>query len=112
MSERLLGGFEQVVLLVVLRLSEDEAYGVPIRKEIENRTGRRVSRGALYTCLERLESKRYLSSRMGGATAERGGRAKRLYTVTAAGISALRLSKRTLLGLWSGLESVLEGTPS
>ena len=112
MTDRLLGGFEQVVLLVVLHLPEDDAYGVPIRSEITRRTGRRVSRGALYTSLERLESKGYVSSRMGGATAERGGRAKRLYTVTAAGIGALRLSRETLVGLWSGLETILEGTPS
>ena len=112
MGERLLGGFEQVVLLSILHLPEDDAYGVPIRSEIEERTCRRVSRGALYTSLERLESKGYVSSRMGGATPERGGRAKRLYAVTAAGISALRLSKETLVGLWAGLESVLEGSPS
>ena len=73
-----LGEFEQVVLLAVLRLGDD-AYAIPIREEIEARTGRSVARGALYTALERLESKRYLRSRMGEPLPERGGRSRRYF---------------------------------
>ena len=107
MPEAYLGEFEQVVLLAILRL-KDEAYAIPVREEIEARTGRSVARGALYTALERLESKRCLQSRMSGPLAERGGRSRRYFTVTPAGLSALRASRRALLQLWSGLESMLE----
>ena len=67
--------FEQIVLLAVLRLGED-AYAIPIREEIERRTGRTVARGALYTALERLEDKRFLRSRMSAPLPERGGRSR------------------------------------
>ena len=69
---------------------------------------RRVGRGALYTALERLEAKGCLRSTMGEALPQRGGRARRYFTVTAAGMRALRESRRVLLGLWDGLESKLE----
>jgi DNA-binding PadR family transcriptional regulator len=107
MPEAYLGEFEQVVLLAILRLKED-AYAIPIREEIEARTGRSVARGALYTALERLESKRCVQSRMSGPFAERGGRSRRYFTVTALGLSALRVSRQALLQLWSGLEGILE----
>jgi PadR family transcriptional regulator, regulatory protein PadR len=107
MTTLYLGEFEQVVLLAVLRLG-DAAYAIPVREEIEVRTGRSVARGALYTALERLESKRYLRSRMGEPLAERGGRPRRYYTVTATGLAALRCSRRALLQLWGGLEGLLE----
>ncbi len=79
-----LGEFEHIVLLVVLRLA-DEAYAIPIREEIERRTGRAVARGALYTALERLETKRCLRSKMSDPLPERGGRSRRYFTVTATG---------------------------
>jgi PadR family transcriptional regulator PadR len=107
MSDLYLGEFEQIVLLAILRL-QDRAYAIPIREEIEVRTARRVARGALYTALERLEQKRCLRSRMSEPVAERGGRSRRYFTVTAAGIAAVRASRRTLLSLWSGLEGQLE----
>ena len=107
MTTLYLGEFEQVVLLAVLRLG-DAGYAIPVREEIEVRTGRSVARGALYTALERLESKRYLRSRMGEPLAERGGRPRRYYTVTATGLAALRSSRRALLQLWGGLEGLLE----
>ena len=89
MSEPLsLGEFEQVVLLAILRL-EDRAYGVAIRAEIAECTGREPSPGALYTTLDRLERKVLVSSRVGDPTPERGGRAKRFYTVTKNGVSAV-----------------------
>ena len=112
MSERFIGGFEQMVLLAVLQLSEADtgAYAVTIRKELEQRVGRPVSRGALYTALERLETKRQLKSHLGDPTAERGGRAKRYYRVTASGIRALKSSKDAMVKLWHGLDSVLGKT--
>ena len=87
-----LGEFEHVVLLAILRLGEN-AYAIPIREEIEERTGRSVARGALYTALERLESKRCLRSRMSDPLPERGGRSRRYFTVTPTGIAAIRASR-------------------
>ena len=107
MPDIYLGEFEQVVLLAILRV-KTAAYAIPIREEIESRTARTVARGALYTALERLESKRCLTSRMSEPRAERGGRSRRYFTVTPAGLSALRASRKALLQLWSGLESLLE----
>jgi PadR family transcriptional regulator, regulatory protein PadR len=102
-----LGEFEHVVLLAILRLGDD-AYAIPIRDEIAERTGRAVARGALYTALERLESKKCLRSRMSDPLPERGGRSRRYFTVTAAGLAALRASRRSLLSLWQGVERRLE----
>jgi len=98
-----LGEFEQLVLLAVMRL-EGEAYAVPIRQEIEDRTSRSVARGALYVTLDRLEEKGYLKSWLAGATAERGGRAKRFYEVRPAGMKALEYSWTALRSMWAGLE--------
>ena len=102
-----LGEFEFAVLVAVLHLQED-AYAVPIRELIEQRTGRPVARGALYPGLDRLEAKGCLKSRMGEATEERGGRAKRYYTVTPAGLKAIRATHESLSNLTRGLESILE----
>ena len=98
-----LGEFEQVVLLAVLRLGKG-AYGVPIRREIEGRTGRGVSVGALYSTLDRLESKGYLLSWFGEATPQRGGRSKRHFEVLAAGSEALARSKNMLDRMWQGVQ--------
>jgi PadR family transcriptional regulator PadR len=106
MSEAYLGEFEQIVMLAILRL-QDEAYAIPIREEIEAKTTRSVARGALYTALERLETKRCLRSRMSAPLAERGGRSRRYFTVTPAGLAALRASRRALQELWQGLDEVL-----
>jgi DNA-binding PadR family transcriptional regulator len=102
-----LGEFEQIVLLAVLRLGEN-AYAIPIREEIEQRTGRTVARGALYTALERLETKRCLRSTMSEPFPERGGRSRRYFAVTPAGLAAIRASRQSLLRLWQGLEGLLE----
>ena len=107
MADHYLGEFEQIVLLAILRL-QDRAYAVPLREEIQARTGRRVARGALYTALDRLEQKRCLRSRMSEPMAERGGRSRRYFTVTPAGMAAIRASRQTLLRLWSGIEGQLE----
>src|SRR5437870_5184902 len=88
-SEETLGSLEHIVLLAVLRL-RDTAYGMTVRQEIASITGRDVTIGAVYTTLTRLESKGFICSRAGEPTAERGGRAKRYYEVTAVGREALR----------------------
>lgn len=106
MADAYLGEFEQIVLLAILRL-QGEAYAIPIREEIEAKTGRTVARGALYTALDRLEDKRCLRSRMSAPLAERGGRSRRYLTVTPAGIASLRASRRALQQLWQGLDEVL-----
>src|SRR5512137_2778563 len=100
-----LGEFEQIVLLAVLRLGKN-AYGVTILEEIEQRTGRSVMIGAVYATLDRLENKRYISSRVGSPTPERGGRAKRFFRVTAQGSAALERSRKILQNMWAGLEPV------
>ena len=97
-----LGEFEQVVLLAVVHL-EGEGYGMTVRQEIEQRTGRSSSIGALYATLERLEEKGLVRSRTGAPTAERGGRAKRFFAVTASGMRALERSRRLLDARWEGM---------
>ena len=106
MTEIYLGELEQIVLLAVLRLGDD-AYAVPILEQIEQQTGRKVARGALYTALERLEAKGCLRSRVGDPLPERGGRARRYFTVTPAAVRALKASRLALMRLWHGLESLL-----
>lgn len=96
-----LGEFEQIVLLAALRLG-DEAYGVSILSEIEARTARRISPGALYTTLHRMEDKGLISFRDGEPTAERGGRAKRFVVVT-------RLGRHSIASAQSAYRSLLEG---
>src|SRR5215218_6558389 len=102
----ILGEFEQVVLLAILRLG-DEAYAVTIRDEILQCTGRDVSRGSIYITLDRLETKGYLKSRLADPTPERGGRSKRYYTLRPRAVDALKESRRALVALWRGLESAL-----
>jgi PadR family transcriptional regulator PadR len=99
-----LGDFEQLVLLAVLRTSQDgQAYGIPIFNELVARTKRRVARGAVYMTLDRLEKKGLLSSFLTEPTAERGGRAKRCYRVTKPALAALRASREGLMNLWEGV---------
>ena len=100
-----LGEFEQLILLAILRL-RDDAYGVSIRAELADRTGRNVAPGALYTALDRLESKGLITSRMSDPTPQRGGRAKRHVSVTAAGIEALTRAVRAYERLLDGLNLV------
>ena len=99
----LLGEFEQVVLLTILRL-DDDAYGVTIRNEIERCTGREPAPGALYTTLDRLEEKGLVRSRMADPTPERGGRSKRYFTVSAKGVKAVTHAVRNYQRLLEGLE--------
>lgn len=89
--EGILGSFEQLVLLAVLRLG-DEAYGMTVRQEIERQTGDTASLGAVYATLERLETKGLVRSRATAGGAARGGRARRYFKAEAAGVEALRRS--------------------
>ena len=98
-----LGELEQLILLAVLRL-DDDAYGVTIRAELSKRAGRAVAPGALYTALERLETKGLVASRMGDPTPQRGGRAKRYVKVTSAGLESLKRAHRAYERLADGLD--------
>ena len=104
MAREHLGELEQIVLLAVLRL-DAEAYGVPIGLEIEARTGRALTVGALYRTLDRLESKGYVTSAFGEPTPERGGRARRYFSVRPAGLRVLRASREALVAMWEGLDA-------
>ena len=98
-----LGEFEQITLLAVARLRED-AYGVAIRREIEERSDRPVAMGSVYAALDRMERKGYVRSNVGEPTPERGGRAKRFYELNPAGFKALVDARDTLDRLWENLE--------
>ena len=102
-----LGEFEQLVLLALIRL-DPEAYGVAVAQEIEERTGRRVAVGAVYTTLLRLEGKRLVASRVGEPSPERGGRRKKFYRPTAAGRRELVAALDALRGMTRGLTPGLE----
>jgi len=102
-----LGDTEHLVLLAILRLGP-EAYGIPILDEVSARSGREVSRATVYVAVKRLEHKGLVTSRLGESTRERGGRAKRYYTIKPAGLKALRESRAMFLDLWRNFESVLD----
>jgi DNA-binding PadR family transcriptional regulator len=102
-KRKFLGEFEQIVLLAVARM-RGEGYGMAIRREIEDRTTRGVSIGAIYATLERLEGKGYVISHAGEATAERGGRARRYFAVTPTGADGLLQSRDMLDSMWDGVE--------
>jgi PadR family transcriptional regulator, regulatory protein PadR len=106
--EEPLGSLEHIVLLAVMRLSSN-AYGMTVRTEIESATGRDISIGAVYATLGRLESKGFIRSFTGEPTAERGGRAKRYFRMTADGKSVLRNTHEIILKMSAGLKG-LQGT--
>lgn len=99
-----LGDLEMLVLAALIRLAPD-AYGAAVRDELEARAQRNISIGALYTTLSRLEEKGFARSRMGEATAERGGRAKRFYEITAEGRAQLERAVTSLNRMVEGLHS-------
>jgi PadR family transcriptional regulator PadR len=103
-----LGEFETLVLMAVVRL-QDDAYGMRIHREIETLAERRCSYGALYTTLDRLEQKGYVSSSVGEPTPERGGRAKKFFKIDSAGKAALRQSYAATQRMAQGIESQLGG---
>lgn len=102
MSRESLGHFELLVLLAVLRHG-DEAYGVPIAHAISQSTGRQVILASVYNTLERLEEKGLVRSSVGQPTPERGGRARRYFSVTSAGLREVRAAKKALTVLWRGI---------
>jgi DNA-binding PadR family transcriptional regulator len=106
-SAAVLGDFEQLVLLGVLRL-RDDAYGANIRQEIHARSGRDVSINAVYTTLDRLENKGLLRSWTGDATPQRGGRRRKFYALRPAGMAAVRQSYNGIRSMASGLEEQLD----
>jgi PadR family transcriptional regulator PadR len=99
----LLGSLEHIILLALVRV-DGTPHGMVVRREIEERTGRNISIGAVYATLERLEAKGYVSSFVGEPTPERGGRAKRLFRVEAAGKRALQISEETIRCMTAGLK--------
>jgi PadR family transcriptional regulator PadR len=102
MASESLGEFEQVILLAIAHLGSG-AYGTTIRREIEERTGREIAVGALYTALERLERKGYVLTMMSDPTPQRGGRARRHFEVAPDGAAALKRSRDLLAKMWDGL---------
>ena len=103
-----ISNFELMVMLAVVRL-DDEAYGVPICREIEKITNSEVVLGSVYSALTRLQERGLIESRIGEATAERGGRAKRYFRATAEGIREVRQTRRSLMKLWKGLPEIEGG---
>jgi PadR family transcriptional regulator PadR len=106
-----LGEFELLVLLAVLRAGQGEASGAALARELEEQAGRRVSRGALYTTLDRLEGKGLLRWKIATGGPERGALPRRAYAVTPRGMAAVRESQRTLQRMWRGLEQILKERP-
>jgi len=100
-----LGEFEHIIVLALLRL-DDRAYGVSVRQEIEFRTNREVSIGAVYATLDRLETKGFVKSHRGDPTPERGGRSKRFVRVTAKGVAAVNRTQRALQRMTEGLDLI------
>ena len=105
MKKTKLGEFEELVLLTVIVLQE-EAYGVMIKKELEERLDRNLSVGALHSALKRLEKKGFLVSQLGEATSERGGKRKRYFKVTIHGYKALNEVKETRKDLWNSVPPI------
>ena len=99
MAKEYLGEFEEVILTMVAALQED-AYGAAIAEEVESKMKRDVNLSAVHVTLYRLEDKGYVKSALGGGTKERGGRRKRIFTITSAGMAMLRAMKEARIDLW------------
>jgi len=96
------GEFEEIVLLTVMKLGA-EAYGVAVKKDIEDSLGRTVSIGALHTALQRMTDKGLINSKLGQSTAARGGKRKRFFTVVDAGVELLERAKVDRMKLWQSI---------
>lgn len=103
-----LGALEELILLATAALSE-EAYAVSVKEEIERQTGRSINISSVHTTLHRLEEKGFLSSDMGGSTSERGGRRKRLFHPTNAGLEALRDAREMRTQFWKLIPGLQTG---
>jgi PadR family transcriptional regulator PadR len=108
MARPLLTDLELMLLLAALRLGDD-AYGIPIAREIREATGRDVAMAVVYATLDRLEGRRLVSSTWGEPTAERGGRAKKFFHVTAPGLLQVRATQQALIALWQGIPQLRRG---
>jgi PadR family transcriptional regulator, regulatory protein PadR len=106
---RLLTDFELMIMLAILRLG-NRAYGVPISRELEQTAGRPTKLGAVYLALDRLESQGLVTSELGEATAQRGGRAKKYFHVSAKGLRAVRATQRAFVALWTGIPGLQGGS--
>jgi PadR family transcriptional regulator PadR len=102
-----IGQFEHLLLIAVLRLGPDGAYGAGIRTELEAKTGRTVSPGAIYTALDRLESRGLVASWLGDATPQRGGKRKRHYRLEPAGLVEVRAAQEAFARMSRGLKPKL-----
>jgi DNA-binding PadR family transcriptional regulator len=100
MAKEFLGEFEELILTLVAALQED-AYGAAIADEIEKKLKREITLSAVHVTLYRLEDKGLIKSKMGGATNERGGRRKRIFTVTSAGLAMLKAMQESRMTLWN-----------
>src|ERR1700690_2089877 len=109
-SRSYLGEFELMLLLAIIHLG-DEAYGVPISRELETYRGREVSVGSVYAALERLEAKGLILSSLGDPTPERGGKAKRYFRITRAGLRQVHETRRVLSTLWQAIPELKGGRP-
>jgi DNA-binding PadR family transcriptional regulator len=109
MNRQHLTDFELMILLAILRIGEN-AYGVPIAKEIEQTGTRSVLLGAIYAALDRLEDNGLVASAYGDPTPERGGRAKRFFKVTPRGLKAVKDTQRAFTALWTGIPQLKGGT--
>lgn len=110
MARTALGDVEHFVLIALLRLG-GESYSVPIMDEIRRRTGREVAKAAIYIALRRLEEKGLLISRIGEATPDRGGRAKRHFRLTPAGAKQLKAARDAFVRMWAGVEHLAPKAP-
>lgn len=108
MKEHRLGELEEIALLVVIGLAPD-AYGVAVQRRLERDAHRRIALGAVYAALDRLERKGFVVSQVGDATPQRGGRRKRVFSATPAGVRAAREVRRTRDRLWQIVESAEGG---
>ena len=108
MAAPTLSNFELMVMLAIIRIG-DEAYGVSISNEIEETTGSEVLLGSVYDALARLEAKGLITSALGEATPERGGKAKRHFRTTSRGLRLVRVTQQSLVKLWKGLPQLKGG---
>jgi PadR family transcriptional regulator, regulatory protein PadR len=105
----LLRQLDLLVLLALMRLGDD-AYGLPIAREIRTASGRDIPLASLYAALGRLEDTRLVRSELGSSTPERGGRAKRYFRITATGLREVRTARQTLTRLWQGLPQLQQSS--
>jgi len=103
---KLLTRAEELILLAIWRLDE-EAYCVPILDQVQDVSNKKWTLGSIYITLHRLEKRQYVESELGTPTSERGGKSKRFYKVTSAGVEALRATHKVEKAMWNGIEGIV-----